>query len=390
MNLVKKPLVLHRGMAQGTRMKRWQRWLQAGPSGTRSNLTFLCDGLVMLGPNSSQFGLSVLLLLLSWVGSIWFLLPQLQVSSLWLTLVVPLALMLTNLTFLFAASTTEPGFLPPDRRAPEHEVREMASLFRGNYCSTCRIVKPPRARHCRICGHCVLAVDHHCPWLGVCVGVRNYAYFLVFVCSVLASSAYNVIASVIVLFGWVQKLPSSNPLLRAIAGVGGLCWFAFTFSLLATLLAFHLLLCYRGKTTVEYLKEAHVNLSTKSMHSSMGLSPPPPPPPMQLESEWDTGPCCLTSEPLPKSLSVYGCCPPRSRMRSMWRWARDKDDAPEEARRELLMRQLEEALLAALEDTEHQLTGAVAGGGGIIELQQLGGRPTGSMGAFHNQPQNKV
>lgn len=77
-------------------------------------------------------------------------------------------------------------------------------------------------------------------------------------------------------------------------------------------------------------------------------------------------------------------------MRSMWRWARDKDDAPEEARRELLMRQLEEALLAALEDTEHQLTGAVAGGGGIIELQQLGGRPTGSMGAFHNQPQNKV
>lgn len=33
-----------------------------------------------------------------------------------------------------------------------------------NWCPTCRVVRPPRAGHCRICGFCVLRLDHHCVW----------------------------------------------------------------------------------------------------------------------------------------------------------------------------------------------------------------------------------
>lgn len=35
---------------------------------------------------------------------------------------------------------------------------------RRNWCTACRVVRPPRAGHCRICGVCVLRLDHHCVW----------------------------------------------------------------------------------------------------------------------------------------------------------------------------------------------------------------------------------
>lgn len=51
------------------------------------------------------------------------------------------------------------------------------------YCETCLIFRPQRAAHCNLCNNCVGEFDHHCMWLGTCIGKNNYAHFMSFVSS---------------------------------------------------------------------------------------------------------------------------------------------------------------------------------------------------------------
>ncbi|PON82695.1 Zinc finger, DHHC-type, palmitoyltransferase [Trema orientale] len=44
-------------------------------------------------------------------------------------------------------------------------------------CSYCNVEQPPRAKHCQDCDKCVLQFDHHCVWLGTCIGQGNHCKF---------------------------------------------------------------------------------------------------------------------------------------------------------------------------------------------------------------------
>jgi len=48
------------------------------------------------------------------------------------------------------------------------------------FCEKCQVVKPDRAHHCSVCGHCNLKMDHHCPWVNNCVSFSNYKFFILF------------------------------------------------------------------------------------------------------------------------------------------------------------------------------------------------------------------
>lgn len=49
----------------------------------------------------------------------------------------------------------------------------LAGPARG-LCNICQIsARPSRTHHCRTCNHCVFRFDHHCYWMGVCIGAKN-------------------------------------------------------------------------------------------------------------------------------------------------------------------------------------------------------------------------
>ncbi|KAJ7944088.1 S-acyltransferase [Quillaja saponaria] len=49
-------------------------------------------------------------------------------------------------------------------------------------CTYCNVEQPPRAKHCHDCDKCVLQFDHHCVWLGNCIGQGNHCRFWWFIC----------------------------------------------------------------------------------------------------------------------------------------------------------------------------------------------------------------
>lgn len=53
------------------------------------------------------------------------------------------------------------------------------------YCVKCRVLKINGIRHCYTCDLCILDMDHHCPWVGKCIGKNNIKLFKIFIFSAL-------------------------------------------------------------------------------------------------------------------------------------------------------------------------------------------------------------
>jgi hypothetical protein len=68
--------------------------------------------------------------------------------------------------------------------------------FKTKMCITCMIIRPLGTSHCRICNNCVERYDHHCPWVGNCIGKNNYRYFYYFLISFNCLSIISIALSI--------------------------------------------------------------------------------------------------------------------------------------------------------------------------------------------------
>lgn len=123
------------------------------------------------------------------------------------------------------------------------------------FCKKCQTQKPDRAHHCSTCKRCVLKMDHHCPWLATCVGLRNYKAFvlflvyLVFFCwTCFATSASWVWSEILNEKQYTESfMPVNYVLLAVLSGIIGIVISGFT--------GWHLWLTVRGQTTIESLEK---------------------------------------------------------------------------------------------------------------------------------------
>ncbi len=124
------------------------------------------------------------------------------------TLVILIGLIPYIFTFIYGFKTSfkDPGALPVN--IFNHNIQELKKsylqygnkyyvksgrLLKLKFCRTCLIVRPLGSSHCGICNICVESYDHHCPWVGNCIGRNNYKDFFLFLCFFNLGSIYTII-----------------------------------------------------------------------------------------------------------------------------------------------------------------------------------------------------
>jgi len=190
-----------------------------------------------------------------------------------------MALLTATLALEVLISLSNPGFLPCQNSSysqgplgavplsflnscPQKylEIAVNGALTRLKYCRSCSLFRPPRTAHCGKCGVCVERFDHHCPWVGKCIGKRNYMQFLLFVATLSCMEAYMWAVCLVNILKKVNSQGiehlSSQEIPELVLGAYSFCVTAtqlFFFS--ASLSLFHVYIVTHNETTYERLKK---------------------------------------------------------------------------------------------------------------------------------------
>ncbi|KAL6900702.1 hypothetical protein ACP4OV_005378 [Aristida adscensionis] len=261
-----------------------------------SNLFFL-GGRLIFGPNVRLLVLTVCLIVIPVILFAAVVCQQLgheyhsQIGG----CVASVAIIFTAyiLVVLLLTAGRDPGIVPRNAHPPEPEdIGESSNLsdcppttglpitrdvlvngvlVKVKYCHTCMLYRPPRCSHCSICNNCVERFDHHCPFVGQCIGKRNYRFFFMFVSSTTMLCIY------VFAFCWVNLIKIMDmhecKFKRAMAkspiSVVLIIYTFFALWFVGGLTSFHLYLISTNQTTYENFRY-HYNRKTNPYNRGLG------------------------------------------------------------------------------------------------------------------------
>lgn len=93
----------------------------------------------------------------------------------------------------------DPRDLGPAEGREEDRVRTRTladgQTWKQKFCRECQLWRPHRCGHCHWCRRCVLRLDHHCLFVGTCIGERNMRFFAAFLLCAGAAFLHGLVAT---------------------------------------------------------------------------------------------------------------------------------------------------------------------------------------------------
>ena len=114
------------------------------------------------------------------------------------------------------------------------------------YCVTCKLVQSFRCKHCKVCDKCVATFDHHCLWMGNCIGEKNKRAFFIYI----VFQFIHCVWALVTAFRSFKAEKSANDWIlwnwALLAAIGVDVYFT---AFLLILISFHTFLCLNNLTT---------------------------------------------------------------------------------------------------------------------------------------------